>query len=176
MSLHPLLEALESRLLSSLQELSQELEGLSEEVLTKRPALDQWSIREIIAHLALVEKGNARLTEMLLEKARKENLILSGEPKWPTETPDFKEKIQAPERVLPKESTAFEEAWGQLQESRKKVVSMVPDIATFDLGLLTFPHPVFGERNLYQWLNIGCVHMSVHIEQVKRVKKQLESV
>lgn len=172
MSLPSYLGSLQERLDSVRASLSAELEHISQELAERRPSPDQWSIAEVCAHLALVEKGNSRVLEILTEKARAEGIYMEGGPSWDMTAPTLPEKLQAPEKVVPRANTTFQQAWTDLQGYRQKVIAGLPGLANLDLGRLLFPHPVFGDLNLHQWLEFLPVHEAHHVKQIQRIKQQ----
>ena len=151
--------------------------GLSEAQFDYRPAPDQWSISDILHHLALADEGSGRLTSMMLKKAGEMNLP-------PDPAPDasaldcldqFAEvlratRAEAPDIVAPRSHLSAAESLTKLDASRERLRANIERLAQYDLSQLNYPHPLLGTLNLYQWLLIGGRHERRHTAQIGRVK------
>jgi hypothetical protein len=79
-------------------------------------------------------------------------------------------RFQAPELVDPKGHLPPAESLTRLRASRERLLGTVEELASYDLGKLTFPHPFAGPLNAYQWLLITSAHEHRHTEQINRIK------
>ena len=161
----------------SREKVLQSISDLSEAQLNHKSETSEWSICDIVHHLALTDEANAKLMSNLLKRARAENLP-------PDPSPDASElhsaddvfarmaepKFQAPARVAPQSHLPVEESLARLKVSRARTLEAVEELASYDLSQLTFPHPFAGELNAYQWMLMGGGHEFRHAEQIKRMK------
>ena len=162
------------------QTLLASIEGLSQSQLDYRAADGQWSISDILHHMALTDEANAKLMSRMLAKA--ESLNLPPDP-----SPDRSEvhsldqyaemtrgKAQAPDFVTPQCQLPVEESLARLAASRENLAGTVEKLARYDLYQLTYPHPLLGNLHLYQWLLIGGRHEARHAAQIRKMKSQPE--
>ena len=161
------------------QKLLNEVTGLNEAQLSFKASEDQWSIADILHHLALTDEANAKLAARVLRQAEENGLP-------PDPTPDatvlncldqFREtlrgtKAQAPERVVPRSHLPAEESLARLAAAREGFLSSVHKLAQYDLSTVVYPHPLLGDLNLYQWILIAGAHEGRHAAQVGRIKAQ----
>ena len=78
-------------------------------------------------------------------------------------------KFDAPERVVPQGTQSVAESLIKLQETRNKLNELRPRIIATDLSTSMFPHPAFGNLNLYQWLAFIGLHEYRHLMQIERI-------
>lgn len=136
-----------------------------------------WSICDIIHHLALTAEANGKLMSNLLKRAREENLPPDPSPE-DSEIHSADEvfarvaepRFQAPDRFVPHSHLPVEESIARLTESRVRTLEAVEGLASYDLNQLTFPHPFAGDLNGYQWMLMAGGHEHRHGEQIKRMK------
>ena len=160
------------------QKLLASIEGLNQSQLDYRTADGQWSISDILHHMALTDEANAKLMSRMLAKA--ESLNLPPDP-----SPDGSEihsldqfaeatrtKAQAPDFVTPQSQLPVEESLARLAASREKLADTVEQLAKYDLYQLTYPHPLLGNLDLYQWLLIGGRHEARHASQIRKMKSE----
>ena len=158
------------------QKLLESIEGLNQSQLDYRTADGQWSISDILHHMALTDEANGKLMSRMLDKA--ESLNLPPDP-----SPDGSEihsldeyaeltrnRAQAPEFVTPQSHLPVEESLARLAASREKLAGTVERLAQYDLYQLTYPHPLLGNLHLYQWLLIGGRHEARHAAQIRKIK------
>lgn len=138
----------------------------------------QWSISDILHHLALTGEANIKLISRMLKQA--EALALPQDP-----APDgsevnslapfaeaLKNRVQAPEFVQPHEHAPVEQSLARLETSQKSFIEIAERLGQYDLSLLKYPHPLLGELNMYQWLVIAGGHERRHANQINRIKSE----
>ena len=157
------------------------ISGLSETQLGYKPSDSNWSITDVLHHLALTEEANLKLASRMLKQAQALNLP-------PDPTPDgseinclepFAEKLgstraQAPDFVAPQSHLPVEESLARLEASRQRFLEVIEGLGQYDLSLLKYPHPSLGELNMYQWLVIAGGHERRHAAQIERMKAQFD--
>lgn len=160
------------------QALLASIEGLNESQLKHTTADGQWSIEDILHHLALTDAANAKLMSGMLAKA--ESLKLASDPSPDGSEIDsldqfadaLKNSVRAPDFVAPRSHLPAEESLARLASSREKLMGAIEQLGQYDLYQLTYPHPLLGNLHLYQWLIIAGRHEARHTAQIKRIKSE----
>jgi hypothetical protein len=163
------LQAARSRLLDGVGSLSQE-------DLDTSSSKDSWSAGEILHHLQLIELSVSRVIGRLMEQAargglgpdpRTDSVLGSLDPFSIEVSP---QKIVTPTPFTPQKGCAKQALLDGLAGSRTALLAVVEKAGAFDLGQLTFPHPVFGRINGYQWLLYVAQHELRHLHQIERAR------
>lgn len=150
--------------------------GLNEDQLNYKPAEDQWSIADLLHHLALADEANLRLSGLFIRTAREQNLPADSSPDASMLDclDKFKGglggKAKAPERVTPLSYVPVEESLSRLKASRAGLLEAMDKLAAYDLSQASFPHPLLGPLNAYQWFMMAGFHEMRHTAQIDRVK------
>jgi hypothetical protein len=161
------------------QALLDSISGLNAAQLDYKAEGAQWSIGDILHHLALTDEANAKLTSRMLKQAQALSLPLDS-------TPDESvlnsldsyadvirnSKAQAPEFVKPQSHLPVEESLARMKASREKFLESVEHLAPYDLTQLSYPHPLLGNLNMYQWILISGGHERRHTAQIGRIKAE----
>ena len=158
-------------------QLLKKLELYSEEVLTKKPDANSWSVTETIYHLKVAEHG------ALLYMTKK--LEVGGHQKA-TFSAAFKQKLlnlavslpikykappvaQIPEGMNVSYSQALAE-WNEVRDGLKKQYNTIDsDI----IGNELFKHPAAGKMSVLQSVSFMRQHMLRHIGQIDRILKSV---
>lgn len=133
----------------------------------------EWSISEIIEHLVAAETG----TSKVIRKVLKEN---AGRlPPYPPDDSGFalrelrvrpRDMTHAPEAARPKGGLQKDELLKAAALARAQTVISVEMMAAADPRSGTFPHPAFGDMNLYEWaFIILLMHERQHHAQIARI-------
>jgi hypothetical protein len=149
------------------------VEGLSEEQANARPLSGAWTTGEIVEHLSMIEDRLLRMMTMMLTKA--EGAKTAGDAPAamkPFSLDEFAErargeKYTAPEAITPGGKVTLAESLAKLRRSREELHALRPRIEATDLSSLTYPHPVFGPLNFYQWMAFIGVHEERHLRQAE---------
>ena len=152
--------------------------GLSDAQLDYKPSEAEWSISDILHHMALTDEANAKLAANMLKQASEKTLPADPTPEGSVlaSLDEFMPKlatagrVQAPDRVAPRSHLPAAESIARLEVSRDKVVAAWERLSEYDVSGLTFPHPLLGDLNGYQWLIIAGRHESRHTDQIGRIK------
>jgi hypothetical protein len=174
--LEPELEELRARLDADLRALVATITGLSQAQADWRPAVDRWSIGEVLHHLVLSNRLFALAVGRLVKRGRSEGLLASpgGRRSWPRlrAVTDARASgpIKNPDRVTPTHRLPVDELQRELIASHTAVANRLPDLAGLDLAALRLPHPFGFELNLYQWADIAGAHERRHLAQIEAVK------
>ena len=149
------------------------VERVPPELRERRPAADRWSPAEVVDHLATLE---GRLTAMLTKQIAAARA--AGVGRDPDESPvlpgtrmhlalDRRRKIESPEAVRPREGIAAAAALAALEQARERLVALVREADGLDLSTVSYPHPVFGPLDGYQWLAFIGTHEARHAAQIE---------
>lgn len=153
--------------------------GLNETQFAYQPAAGQWSIADVLHHLALVEESSQKLFGIMLKKAAENGAPADPSPAesvteaispYSQALLDREQKIAAPERVRPLSTMTGEAALTRLQAVRENTVAAAEQLGPYDLSLMKWPHPVLGELNLYQWFLFIGLHERRHAAQISEIR------
>lgn len=155
---------------SAREQLLAEVGGISDEDLNRKPAENRWSIKQILEHLYLMEGA---ITKNI------QGQLINGDSVNADDKPielsvNRKKKVDAPEFAAPSDEFATA---AELKQKLASTHQELMDLAeTSDEKLLAergFPHPVFKQLSLKQWIPFVGYHELRHIEQIKEVKAEL---
>jgi hypothetical protein len=135
---------------------------------------DGWTVGEIIEHLVTVENGGLRIAQKLLRDADSETVRWDGtfsEPLSFTEKADsIKErKLEAPQRVHPTGAQSLAESLKKMDENRRALTELRPQLEAANISAQKFPHPFFGDLSAYEWLAVIGLHERRHLAQIERI-------
>ena len=167
-----------SRLESSLLSLQQVTEDLSATQWCFKPSETSWSASQCAEHLAEVENSVNNRIQIILnegfsdpklcaEAEGKEGLLgravpsrtrLANAPKQPDNNPVYATQVQA--LAILSEIRA-----GTLQFAQTTEAALEKHV---------FPHFLFGQLNLYQWLFLLSLHSERHTAQIQEIKANPE--
>lgn len=152
------------------KELLAQVEYLTDEVINRQPAEDRWSIKQILQHLYLMEGSVAKTIQIKLA-AEDQNITIDKPIQL---TVDRSNKIEAPDFVTPTlEYSTLHDLKSKLTVSHSTLHNVAENATEDQLAVKSYPHPVFGEMSLTQWIPFVGYHELRHIEQIKEVKQQL---
>lgn len=152
------------------KELLAQVEYLTDEVINRQPAEDRWSIKQILQHLYLMEGSVAKTIQIKLA-AEDQNITIDKPIQL---TVDRSNKIEAPDFVTPTlEYSTLHDLKSKLTATHSTLHDVAENATEDQLAVKSYPHPVFGEMSLTQWIPFVGYHELRHIEQIKEVKQQL---
>ncbi|MEH7417965.1 DinB family protein [Neobacillus drentensis] len=152
------------------EEVLRSVSGLSNEQLNTQVQEGRWSIMQVLHHLYLIEGA---VTFAISDQ------LANGQTKSISEKPihlavNQSTKIKAPSTVEPENKfITLVEMKKKLSQSREALTKVVD---TADPSLLTqraYPHPVFGELSLKQWIPLIGLHEKRHLAQIEELKEEL---
>jgi len=151
------------------------VEHLAGEQLVFRPSPEAWTIAEIVEHLSIVERRVARVLGVMLTKLEPEGPRAAGSKFEPVSVLEFversrTEKYKAPEEIRPK-GIPLSDSLAHLRDSRASLNSLRERVENVDGTRASFPHPVWGPLDLYQWLAFVSAHEQRHLSQIETLKK-----
>jgi hypothetical protein len=163
--------AVVEELIATRNRLLNEISGLSDAELNKKPDSDTWSVAQVCHHLYLSEsvftqaiiyglnKSNGRKAEPVpvqlaaerTQKAKAPDIVAPGD--GPLDSEQIKE-------LLNHSRNLFFEFYHQLEDK-----SVLAEKST--------KHPLFGYMPLNQWVELIYLHEERHIEQIKEITSLL---
>ncbi len=144
-----------------------------------RPQQGAWSIAEILAHLSIVEDNVAKLVAKSVDWARTHDIgpETSGESVLRSldsfNVDSAVVKLEAPSIVTPTADKSAEESLASLRDSRQRLREALLSGADLDLSLVSRPHRVLGDINIYQWALFVAQHEERHRKQIERTMGQV---
>ena len=138
----------------------------------RRLVADRWSVAEVIEHCANVEKAVTRLFALRLQEAvanglRKDPDVSSlWEQRYEAMFLDRGRRVSAPERAHPSGTLTADQAWQELDAARTAFLAVLDQYDGYALQDLTYPHPLIGELNFYQWVFAAGWHEARHALQI----------
>ncbi len=142
---------------------------LPEEKLNEKPSPEEWSIAQIVLHLAGAE---TRFLQLAFEAAEAETNI-RGEEVDLSVFDDPSKKLKAPIEPSsnPKSSADLMKA---IEESREWTDRFLLSYSQTELADKAMNHHRFGNMPIWQVLELLGKHEQRHIIQIEEVKKKLE--
>ncbi len=162
-------EAVLKNLTESREQLHRMGAGLSREQWHYRAELGRWSVAECVEHITAVEGRVLGLIEKTLETgpdASKSNAMTDDA--LVADVAGRVTRFQAPEMLAPTGRWPHEELLKEFDRMRQRTHDFAAT-TTVDLRQHFFPHRVFGELDLYQWLLLVAAHCDRHRAQSEEV-------
>lgn len=139
-----------------------------------RPGPDAWSIAEIAEHISLSEDRILKGIKRLL--AQLESVGAARDPNARTAV-SLEEmgrqaagrKFKSPEGSTPQTGATISAGVERMSQVREELKALRQRIEGVDLSAATFPHPVFGPLNAYEWLAFMIKHEERHVGQMRAV-------
>jgi len=144
--------------------------GLTDEQLNKQPEEGRWSIIQVIEHLYLMERAITKgIADTLAADVRKK-----AEVKPIHLAVDRSMKVDAPAHLEPSSGfMTLDSIKEKLGESREWLSEVTKQANEEDLENKSFPHPVFSNLSLKQWIPFIGIHELRHIEQIEELKAKI---
>ncbi|CAN5341405.1 DinB family protein [soil metagenome] len=148
--------------------------NLTDEQLNLLAEKGDWTIQNIIEHIAIVQEGMTRISAKLLTEAKAVGAAANGTAKISDE---FSQKsvtartlkFDAPDRVRPLGTQTIAESLVKLDETRKSLEDLRPMFESVECSDFKFPHPFFGDLTAHEWLALVGGHEFRHITQIEKI-------
>ena len=151
------------------------LSGLTDEQFSRR-AGEEWSAAQILHHILMAETGTSKVIRRSI-KAPPGPL-----PAYPADDsvlsvrklPKPVGAYSAPEIIRPADPPGKEELFRLGRETREQTAASFALLAAVDPRAATFPHPLFGEIDLYEWPVVTVLmHERDHQDQIRKLLGRL---
>ena len=149
------------------------VEAVPEDRRDVAPRGGVWSVAEVLEHLCLTETGIARLVAKRVAEAREAGLERDEDVSSLLATLDRFGLVRgtrlaaAPEIVRPSGTWSWSDGLERLRGSREAFGRAVATGDGLALGRVTFPHPLLGPLNLYEWILFVGQHEARHATQIR---------
>jgi hypothetical protein len=168
------------RLAAALWHLDTHRAALERAVATVPPAArarrgppEQWTVAEILEHLARVEESITALLAGRLAEARLAGLGPERDDAAPGLDParllDRTRKLTAGEASRPREGLDADAAWARLVERRAALRALLLDADGLALSTVVTQHPVLGPLDVYGWVAFIAGHEGRHAAQIAEI-------
>ncbi len=151
------------------------IDGLTPAQWESRAPEGGWTVGEVVGHLQLVEDSSVRALFKGFRRAREAGLGEETDGKsrlaslGANRVDDLVRPIVAPPMVTPNGTGDRGELKDKLAYSRDGLRKWAQEADGFALSKVRFPHPAFGELDLYQWVLFIGQHERRHIRQIRRI-------
>jgi hypothetical protein len=177
--MHPQLAAALSRLDQATHDMRAAVDAVPSPLRSQKPALERWSMNEVLEHVAKVEELFVGSLVASIEKARAAGLgaeiddpaMLSDPLKIAVE--DRTTPRVAPEHVRPTGSIDAAAALAMIQSGHARLRETLEAADGLALSAVTFDHRVFGALNIYQWVDFIAGHERRHLAQLRETAGQV---
>jgi hypothetical protein len=173
--MHPRHQELSNHLDTHRAELRAAVAAVPAEHHTTSPSDGQWSVLEVLEHLAIVEGRVGVLIEKHLDDARAAGLSPETDdaPVLPTLNiamfGDRTRKIKASDAAQPKAGRELNDLWQSLDAALDHARRLLHSADGMRLSDVTMPHPVFGPLDLYTWFAFIGSHEGRHAAQIREI-------
>lgn len=148
--------------------------NLTDEQLNLLAEKGDWTIKNIVEHIAIVQKGMMRISAKLLTEAKAVGAAANGEAKI---SENFLQKavearpakFEAPDRVRPTGTQTIAESLSKLDETRKSLEDLRPLFESVECSDFKFQHPFFGDLTAHEWLALVGGHEFRHTSQIEKI-------
>lgn len=127
------------------------IKALPDELTTKQPAPDEWSIRQLTLHVITAEDGVARMVETV----GRGNEVTTGDRVLGMSQED--------------DGRAFAELVEELGRVNGRLLDTIRDLPDPPQLSITPPHPFFGPLNCLEWAVFQRVHDEDHIQHANKI-------
>ena len=179
--MHPRSEEVLRYLDQTRTELRAAVDSIPSPARNTKPAADQWSVAQILDHLAITHSRVAAGVSRWIAEAKANGLGPDTATSTvlgtiPTERIlDRTQKVQAPEIILPRSDVDAETAWTDLEQAREKLRAAFLTGDGLALDQVRQPHPVLGPINMYQWVLFNGSHEARHTLQIREIAAKFNS-
>jgi len=179
--MHPRSEEVVNYLDKTRTELQAAVDSVPSDARNQKPAPDQWSVAQVLDHVAIVHSRVAIAIAKWIAEAQAAGIgpetssssLLNTIPS--ERILDRSRKVQAPEAILPDSDVDAETAWSKLEQAREKLRAAFLSGDGLALEEVVQPHPVLGPINIYQWTLFNGSHEARHALQIREIGKTLKS-
>jgi hypothetical protein len=177
--MHPRSEEVVNYLDKIRTEVRSAVDSVPSDARNEKPAPDQWSVAQVLDHLAIVHSRVATAIGRWIAEAQAAGLgpetsnssLLNSIPS--ERILDRSRKVQAPEAIRPGSEVDAETAWNALEQAREKLRAAFLSGDGLALEEVVQPHPVLGPINMYQWTLFNGSHEARHALQIREIGERL---
>jgi len=159
------------------------IQGLNEQQFNWRPAPDQWSIEECLAHLTMVGQWEVRAIEEAIEQGRARGLTGSGPFEYSgldrlivdLSRPPVRLRVSAPRHFVPLHGQPMTAILPTFLHVQSQFLQQIEKAAGLDLRRIKVATPIsrFLKLSLGMMFAQAAAHEQRHMEQAWRVRQKL---
>jgi hypothetical protein len=150
------------------QNLFRATDGLSPTQLQYKPGPDRWSVAECLEHITVTEGFIFGNINKALQQAGGSSASGFGDDGIVKMVADRSTRIKGPEILMPTGRWAHDRLLGEFESARKRSADFAATTDT-QLRQYSFPHPLLGPLDCYQWLLLIGAHGERHRAQAEEV-------
>lgn len=165
--IHPRIAEVIGVLEDAQQAMVSQLARLSEAQKNAPAAEGRWSVAQHLEHLAIVEDGCGRLMSKLIKEVKaagtqetETSSLLHSLDRY--EVWNVTRRVEAPEGVRPNGGLSTDDAFARLSTARARMIDALTSASGLALASVTYPHPLIGPLNVYQWGIVSAHHQRRH--------------
>ncbi|WP_201715257.1 DinB family protein [Rossellomorea arthrocnemi] len=159
----------ETRIVEIRERVKESLEDLSFEKLNEKPSPGEWSIAQIVLHLAGAE---TRFLTLAIESAKLKSVTTRSTPVDLSVFDDESTKLKAP--IEPSSDPMnMVDLMNALDKSRTLTLHLLDQYTKEDLNDRSMHHHRFGEMPIWQVFELLGKHEQRHLLQIEDVKKRI---
>jgi DinB superfamily len=144
------------------------MSGLSAAQFQYKPAPDRWSAAECLEHIIVVEGFIIGNIERTLQREADSTRPAVSDDDIVRLVESRSTRVKGPERLMPTGRVPLDTLFSEFETVRKRSTEFAANTAT-ELRQHTFPHPILGPCDCYQWLLLMAAHGERHRLQAEEV-------
>ena len=149
------------------EELVKLIERFDSQSFNRKPSEEKWSAGEVVEHLLIFD---IRLNEILTTATQPTDRDLAEKlTAINARVSDRQNKIDAPPFLIPSNTGQSPEILSEkIQVERLKICTVI-EKTDLSLHSKEFPHRLFGELTVYEWVNLVDTHTRRHMAQLEEL-------
>jgi hypothetical protein len=183
----PRLESIRARVMASRESAAAVCDGLSDDAFNRRPAPDEWSVRECLDHLVVVGEKLCEAIDVAIERAHREGRLSRGGYRigriegWfvarASETdPSPRSRLRTFRLYEPSGAESVTNVLRAYTALQNNLVERIEAANGLDLGgiKITSPATRWVRMSLGAWLEMIAGHQERHLAQARRARARIE--
>ncbi|MBL4587066.1 MAG: DinB family protein [Flavobacteriales bacterium] len=159
------------------QELLSAISSYSDQLLSKKPAPESWSVAEVMEHLTVAENGSLQYMHKKIEYGGHSKAAITAGLKQQllNFSISLPIKYKVP-KILEKKDTSFVDYKDALNNWNEVRIAMRSAYEKMDEGIIgneLFKHPFAGKMNVIQGVKFMRQHMKHHTKQIHSTLKRV---
>lgn len=127
--------------------------ALSDDAAAKKPAADEWSVRELICHVISAERGVASLVHHLARGTQ----------------PAPSDDTRGAGNAMPDDGRPFGGFVDELRKTNETMLQAIRDLPAAPNLTERAKHPFFGDLNCVEWAVFQRVHDEDHVQHAQKI-------
>jgi DinB superfamily len=151
-------------------------DNIPAEKWTEKPATNEWSTAEVVAHLIMVERSIVSNADRMVRKEPRPAPLWKRAhlPLWFAEVRLI--RMKSPLAVDPALIAKKEEMLAELRQVRERTLAFLAETQNRNLSGYGWSHVFLGRLNMYEWFELIAAHQLRHTKQIHEIAAQLPKV